>query len=167
MVADFERVSSPDFPVLLDLADHLVIGLGFASRLSGRSDPREAAGPLARGAVGRGRDLRGRGVLGGRRPDDGSSAINPAVSVAAVDTTGCGDVFHGAYARRGPGADLDDRLTFASAGPRSRRCARGAGRHPRPGHRLDLPERSRKMSGTRPTLTERDRVPRSRNVEVW
>ena len=49
-------------------------------------------------------------------PDDGSLRHQPAFSVAAVDTTGCGDVFHGAYASAlARGADLDDRLTFASA----------------------------------------------------
>jgi len=117
VVADFERVSSPDFPVLLDLADHLLIGLGFASRLSGRSDPREAARALWHG----GRSVvvvtcGAEGCWAVDGPDDGSLRHQPAFSVAAVDTTGCGDVFHGAYASAlARGADLDDRLTFASA----------------------------------------------------
>ena len=40
----------------------------------------------------------------------------PAFKVKAIDTTGCGDVFHGAYAvALARGQDLTERIRFASA----------------------------------------------------
>ena len=40
----------------------------------------------------------------------------PAFNVMAIDTTGCGDVFHGAYAAAlARGLPLVDRIRFASA----------------------------------------------------
>jgi sulfofructose kinase len=48
----------------------------------------------------------------------GESAVrhHPAFLVAAKDTTGCGDVFHGAYAAcLARGDCLEDRIRFASA----------------------------------------------------
>jgi len=41
---------------------------------------------------------------------------HPAFTVMAVDTTGCGDVFHGAYAARlARGDALEERIRVASA----------------------------------------------------
>jgi sulfofructose kinase len=41
---------------------------------------------------------------------------HPAFAVTAANTTGCGDVFHGAYAAAlARGDSLEDRLIFASA----------------------------------------------------
>lgn len=43
-------------------------------------------------------------------------AFGPAFAVDAVDTTGCGDVFHGAYAAGlAVGLDLPGRIRLASA----------------------------------------------------
>src|SRR4029077_18637111 len=40
----------------------------------------------------------------------------PAFAIEAVDTTGCGDVFHGAYAAAlAKGVKLEERIRFASA----------------------------------------------------
>jgi len=86
----------PGFERLLPLIDHLVVAEKFADHLIGRHDPRAALNELAR--------FGGKAVtvtLGSK----GSMALNehgqlirqPAFSVRAVDTTGCGDVFHGGY----------------------------------------------------------------------
>jgi sulfofructose kinase len=49
-------------------------------------------------------------------PHPGSLRRCPAFAVAAVDTTGCGDFFHGAYAAAlSWGVGLDERLRLASA----------------------------------------------------
>lgn len=136
VVADFERVSSPDFPTLLDLADHLIIGLGFASRLTGKPDPGEAARALwndHRAAVVV--TCGARGCWAVDSPDAGALRHQPALPVAAIDTTGCGDVFHGAYASAlARGEDLPYRLVFASAA--------AALKATRPGGQAGIPDRT-------------------------
>jgi sugar/nucleoside kinase (ribokinase family) len=99
VIADFEYVSSPIFPELLDLVDHLILPIGFAAQLSGCADPREAAPALwsagrALVAVTCGAD----GAWWVEREAPEQPRHKAAVAVAVVDTTGCGDVFHGAYA---------------------------------------------------------------------
>jgi sulfofructose kinase len=45
-----------------------------------------------------------------------ASRLHPAVPVEATDTTGCGDIFHGAYALAlAEGLSLVERLALASA----------------------------------------------------
>jgi sugar/nucleoside kinase (ribokinase family) len=117
VIADFEYVSSPLFPDLLALADHLILPAGFAGQLSGRRDPREAALALWSDrrelvAVTCGAD----GAWWVERAAPGRLRHQPAFTVPVVDTTGCGDVFHGAYAAaliRGLPAQA--RLRYAAA----------------------------------------------------
>ncbi|MEC8649224.1 MAG: carbohydrate kinase family protein, partial [Actinomycetota bacterium] len=55
-----------------------------------------------------------RGSYGGESP--GSVVHTPAFASPVVDTTGCGDAFHGAYAMTlALGRDFEARLTFATA----------------------------------------------------
>ncbi|MCP4893193.1 MAG: permease, partial [Actinomycetales bacterium] len=55
-----------------------------------------------------------RGSYGCESP--GSVVHTPAFASPVVDTTGCGDAFHGAYAMAlALGSDFDARLTFATA----------------------------------------------------
>lgn len=52
----------------------------------------------------------------------------PAFPIEVVDTTGAGDVFHGAFAVAiGAGADLDDAITFSSAAA-ALKCTKAGGR---------------------------------------
>jgi sugar/nucleoside kinase (ribokinase family) len=136
VVADFERDPGPGFPELLALADHLVVGRDFAARLTGEADPAAAARALWR--VDRAAVVVTCGAAGCwavEGPDPDPPRHCPAFAIAAVDTTGCGDVFHGAYAAalaRGEG--LDGRLRLASAA--------AALKASRPGGRGGIPTRT-------------------------
>lgn len=117
IVADFESDQSPLFAELLSLVDHLILGEVFARRFTGAASPADAARALwteQREAVVVTCGADGCWWLAaecGGRPRH-----MPAFAVDAIDTTGCGDVFHGAYAAElARGAPLVDRLRFASA----------------------------------------------------
>ena len=116
VVADLERDDDPRFPELLALADHLVIPVAFAERLTGASDPADALGALR--APGRATVLTGGadGAWSHGPGEDDRPAHQPAFVVDAVDTTGCGDAFHGAYAAGlASGMGLAERVRLASA----------------------------------------------------
>jgi sugar/nucleoside kinase (ribokinase family) len=126
VVADLERDEWPGFAGLLALVDHLIVSRDFAARLTGQADPAAAAEHLWRD------DRQSVVVTCGEhgcwcRGRQGPARHFPAFRVAAVDTTGCGDVFHGAYAAalaRGEG--LDERVRFASAAAALKATAYGA-----------------------------------------
>jgi len=51
--------------------------------------------------------------------DEGDVRHQPAFAVEVVDTTGCGDVFHGAYASAlARGLGLEERVRFSAAARR-------------------------------------------------
>jgi sulfofructose kinase len=117
VVADLERETVPLFAEVLEYVDHLILSERFALRITGTSTPADAARALwtpNRVAV-----IVTCGEQGcwsmsmdrARQPER-----HTAFSVRAADSTGCGDVFHGAYAlglaKRMP---LEDRIRFASA----------------------------------------------------
>jgi sugar/nucleoside kinase (ribokinase family) len=116
VAADLERDEWPGFDDLLALVDHLIVNQAFAHKRTGAGDPAQAVDRLwseARRAVvvTCGTDgcwYRGEGEA---RPQQ-----QAAFRVETADTTGCGDVFHGAYlaalARDKP---LAERVRFASA----------------------------------------------------
>lgn len=111
VVADIEQRS--DAP-LLSLPDHLIVSSGFALRALGESDPAAAARAFwhdDRAAV-----VITCGAQGSWYLDaSGEVQHQPAHEVQAVDTTGCGDVFHGAYAAGLVwGLSLAERVRFAS-----------------------------------------------------
>ncbi len=115
VVADFEHGDHPNFPELLSLVDHLVLSETFATKITAATSPEAAIKALwsdARSVVGV-----TCGEAGAWFSDDGYQIQHfPAFKVKVVDTTGCGDVFHGAYATalaRGDG--LQTRIRFASA----------------------------------------------------
>lgn len=76
--------------------DHLIASEECAEEVLGKSDPEAALGAL------RHRDGQVVGITLGERgvllDVGGAVELVPAFTVAAVDTTGAGDVFHGAYA---------------------------------------------------------------------
>ena len=98
IVADIEWSRGEATIRVMDLADHLVIPIGFARSTTGRSGAAAMLSALwseHRAAVvltdgDRGAYLRQRG--------DAVLWYLPAHRVTSVDTTGAGDVFHGAYA---------------------------------------------------------------------
>jgi sulfofructose kinase len=116
VVADFERDPEGNFNDLLALVDHLVISRRFAAELTGQADPVAAASALwnaQRAAVVVTCGPEGSWFLG----KGFSQPIHcPARKVNIVDTTGCGDVFHGAYAAAlARGETLEKCVEFATA----------------------------------------------------
>ena len=115
VVADFERNEGPRFDEFLAIANHLILSRTFASKITGESDPTRMVERLRRDehvtvVVTCGSD--------GCTYASGSDPIKsrPAYSVEAVDTTGCGDVFHGAYAASlARGESIERRMILASA----------------------------------------------------
>jgi sulfofructose kinase len=114
VVSDLENGQAPRFRELLALVDHPVFSRRMAEELTGEKDPRVAATKLA----GEGRVViitcGNRGVWFTEHGE--RSRHIPSFVVDAVDTTGCGDVFHGAYAAAlARGAVMEGRIRFASA----------------------------------------------------
>jgi len=116
IVADLERDSDPLFPALLETVDHLVLCQEMATRLSGSTDPAQAVRTLwneSRAAV---IVTCGAGGCWCAAAGDTEVRHYPAFAVRAVDTSGCGDVFHGAYATAlARGQPIEERVRFASA----------------------------------------------------
>lgn len=101
VVADIERATEPDVRLLFDLADHLVIPRELALPWTGTTTPADSIHALWRP------DRAAVVVTGGsegcwyRAEDEADPTgvrFHPARHVDVVDTTGCGDVFHGTYA---------------------------------------------------------------------
>ncbi len=117
IVADYERNEGPGFADLLALTDHPILSRDFATRLTGEADPVRALHAVwteqRETAVVTCGD---QGCWALDRTMNGTPQHLPAFRVTVVDTTGCGDVFHGAYASAlARGLGLTERLTFAAA----------------------------------------------------
>lgn len=116
VVGDLETFDVPRFDELLALADHLIVSENFARRYTGAADASAGARKLWR-------DDRAVVVVtcgdrGGWWLAAGEARPRhfPAFQVRVVDTTGCGDVFHGAYAAAlAKGLALEERLRVAAA----------------------------------------------------
>jgi sulfofructose kinase len=116
VVGDLEDPSTPRVAELIALVDHLVLSSSFASAFTGERSPAMAVRRLA--APGRTVVVTCGADGAWYMPDDGSlePVHQPAFPVDAVDTNGCGDVFHGAYASAlARGLGLSERVRFASA----------------------------------------------------
>jgi sulfofructose kinase len=130
VIADLERGAHPRFSELFDIVDHLILSRGFALEVAGENDPAAAAKRLWTStrrvvAITCGRE--GCWFVSEERP--GVPRHQPALAVETVDTTGCGDVFHGAYAAAlVQGADIPTALRFASvAAGLKAKCPGGQG----------------------------------------
>jgi sugar/nucleoside kinase (ribokinase family) len=117
VVGDFECLLGPKQLALIELVDHLVLSHDFAHKLTGERDPARAAMALG----GRERAVAvvtcgagGSWYVTAAAPEHAQHM--PAYEVEVVDTTGCGDVFHGAYAAAlARGLPVPDRIRLASA----------------------------------------------------
>ncbi len=127
VVADFERNEMAGFDGLLALTDHPIVARDFVARLTGIDDPAMAAAALwtdERQAVIVTAGADGCWCVGADRP--GVAWHQPAFAVQAVDTTGCGDVFHGAYAAAlARSESLPERVRFAAAAAAIKATRRG------------------------------------------
>lgn len=116
VVADLERRNSIKLKKLWNLVDHLILSHDMAMSVTGRKSVRQCVekliSPEKKAVV----------VTEGNRGcwfwsrETGRIESRPAFRVKVVDTTGCGDVFHGAYALAlARGLSMDQRIRMASA----------------------------------------------------
>ena len=115
VIADVEPDPPPEYLGLLPLIDHLVIGRELAAALSDKDSLPEMAACLC------GKDRTCCIVTAGEEGCWYSLRGEPAVyapgfKVEVVDTTGCGDVFHGAYAAAlARGEEIPRAVKYANA----------------------------------------------------
>lgn len=96
VVLDADSLSRPqDIEVLLRATDYLIASRVFAEALTGLADPAEAAKSLA--GYGSSVTVVTLGEGGSYTLAGGRTFHTPAFPVEVVDTTGAGDVYHGAY----------------------------------------------------------------------
>jgi sulfofructose kinase len=117
VVADFEDGAVPLFEEVLSAVDHLILSEEFACPLTRTTNAAEAALALWRPERGTVIVTCGRnGSFSVSRDGGENPRHHPAFQVPAANTSGCGDVFHGAYAfRLACGDSLANRIRFASA----------------------------------------------------
>lgn len=116
----------PGLDELLPLVDWLVVARAFAERETSLHDPAAAALELAR--YGARLVVITDGSAGAWYHSEAGSGHVPAFEVDVVDTTGAGDVFHGAFARaQVDGMHLAEAVRFASAAA-ALKCEHAGGR---------------------------------------
>lgn len=127
IVADFEE----EVGAAMEKVDHLVLCESFAMRLTGASDACQAAKALwseHRAAVVVTRGAEGCVFIGSDQP--AKIHEQAAIPVEATDTTGCGDVFHGAYScSLARGDSIAERIAYATS---AAACRAATGRFPSP-----------------------------------
>lgn len=97
VVADLEAEHAERLRHMLAWVDHLVLPAEAAHALCGSPDPAEAAARLARGRAAAVVTHGQAGCWYACGSDPGAVRHQPAFQVQVRNTTGCGDVFHGAY----------------------------------------------------------------------
>ncbi|GAB4534192.1 MAG: PfkB family carbohydrate kinase [Anaerolineae bacterium] len=134
VVGDIEREDGPAIRDLMRRIDHLIVGVDLAERVTGENEPGDMARALSEG--GRACVVVTAGEQGCWYVERGGQVQHcPAFQVQVVDTTGCGDVFHGAYAAciaRGEGVDMAVLIATAAAGIKATQ----------PGGRAGIPDRA-------------------------
>jgi sugar/nucleoside kinase (ribokinase family) len=126
VVGDFESINARCVPELVGLTDHLIVSEGFALRLTDATAASEAVVRLMRSD--RAVAVVTCGAKGGWYWSRDADTVRrfAAFRVKTVDTTGCGDVFHGAYAAAlAKGLPLAERLRIASAAAAVKSTGRG------------------------------------------
>lgn len=149
VVADIERLDMDGILELIRRVDHLIVGLAVGRLLTGKRSPARIAPALQRLGPTVGTVTDG---ANGCWYSTGSSAAQhvPAFPVPVVDTTGCGDVFHGAYAACiAAGEPVSTAILVATAA--------AALKATRPGGRTGIPNRA----GVNHFLAQRGFAPNS------
>ncbi len=117
VIADIESINLPDLPRFLNLIDHLIVGIDTARAITHKQMVEEMVYELSN--TQRAACVVTDGVNGCWYSEYGETVHHfPAYQVAVVDTTGCGDVFHGAYAAalvRGESVSKSVQVASASA----------------------------------------------------
>ncbi|BCM89913.1 sulfofructose kinase [Abditibacteriota bacterium] len=126
VVADVERIDVPAFEAFFPLVPHPILSQGFASRLT--NEERPAAMVRALWNEYREVVVVTCGENGAFFSEDGREVAHfPAFATEVVDTTGCGDCFHGAYcATLAWGFSLEERIRWASAAASLKASVAGA-----------------------------------------
>jgi ribokinase len=113
VVADIERLNVPRIDELLAVVDHLVVGIQCGRQITGKESPAEMAQVLSQT---REVAVVTNGEHGCWFASHGQVDHQAAFEVEVVDTTGCGDVFHGVYAAGlARGDTLAERVRLAAA----------------------------------------------------
>jgi sulfofructose kinase len=116
VIADFESRDMSGCETLLASVDHLIVSQNFAERATGCKLPADCVSALwnkGRALVAVTAGAAGCWYLSAQDP---VVHHQPAFAVNVVDTTGCGDVFHGAYAvALVDGANAQYAIRFAAA----------------------------------------------------
>ena len=124
-VLDADMAEPDIFDALLPLTDHAIFSEPSLSRFTNQDAERGLAVVAAYGCRVAGVTQGARGVTW---RVDGQTYRQPAVDIEVVDTSGAGDVFHGAYALAvGVGLAVPDCMAFASAAA-ALKCTRLGGR---------------------------------------
>lgn len=116
IVSDLEHPCVPGMNELIDLVDHPIFSRRAAEELTGESHPGRAAAKVWNST---------RAVVIVTCGEEGAWFVSaahrqprhvPAFKVETLDTTGCGDVFHGAYAAAlAQGLAVEERVRLATA----------------------------------------------------
>ena len=105
---------------------HLVLPMAFARRLTGEREPAAIVGALWNDRRATVVVTNGADAVWFRDAASADYQHQPSFEVPVIDTTGCGDVFHGAYAvALARGLDAEERVRFAAAAGAI--CATGRG----------------------------------------
>jgi sugar/nucleoside kinase (ribokinase family) len=135
VVADLEDADAAGVLELIPEIDHLIVGLSFGAKVTGERLPAEIVRALWR--PGHAACVVTAGAEGCWYVARGSHqrvVHHRAPSVVAVDTNGCGDVFHGAYAASlARGCDVADAIAVATIAASIKATA--------PGGRGGIPDR--------------------------
>lgn len=112
-VLDVEGGDPARMRVIIELADHVILSLEGGRQISGEHSPTDVLTALGRWT--RAQIIVTNGVEGAWALASGGALHQPAFRVPTVDTTGCGDSFHAAYASALlDGFALGERLEFAA-----------------------------------------------------
>jgi len=136
IVADLERVENEAVREILRLAGHLILPLRVAREVTGEREAERAAAALwLPGRACAAATDGARGCWYATGPAGNEVRHQPVFPVKAIDTTGCGDVFHGAYAAGLMGGlPPEQAVRFASAAAALKAC--------RPGGQAGCPNRA-------------------------